>query len=52
VLKLELGEKGSGRTRYERRVDLKARLSRKGARKLLALDGGEIRGVLSLNIFE
>ena len=32
------------------RVDLKARLARKGPRKLLALDGGGIRGVLSLQI--
>lgn len=36
----------------ERRVDLKARLSRKGPRKLLAIDGGGIRGVLSLKIVE
>jgi hypothetical protein len=32
------------------RVDLKARLARKGPRKLLAVDGGGIRGVLSLQI--
>ena len=32
------------------RVDLKARLARKGPRKLLAIDGGGIRGVLSLQI--
>jgi uncharacterized protein len=31
-------------------VDLKARLARKGPRKLLAIDGGGIRGVLSLQI--
>jgi len=34
----------------ERRVDLTKRLARKGPRKLLALDGGGIRGVLSLHI--
>src|SRR5690242_4134487 len=34
----------------ERRVDLKARLARGGPRKLLAIDGGGIRGVLSLKI--
>src|SRR5215510_1252204 len=34
----------------ERRVDLTKRLARKGARKLLAIDGGGIRGVLSLHI--
>jgi hypothetical protein len=38
-----------GRT-PERRVDLKNRLARKGPRKLLAIDGGGIRGVLSLQI--
>jgi hypothetical protein len=32
------------------RVDLNARLVRKGPRKLLAIDGGGIRGVLSLQI--
>jgi len=32
----------------ERRVDLNARLTRNGPRKLLAIDGGRIRGVLSL----
>jgi len=34
----------------ERRVDLKARLARGSPRKLLAIDGGGIRGVLSLKI--
>src|SRR6266478_9733552 len=34
----------------ERRVDLAKRLARKGPRKLLAIDGGGIRGVLSLHI--
>ena len=34
----------------ERRVDLSARLARGGPRKLLAIDGGGIRGVLSLKI--
>src|SRR5262249_42169448 len=34
----------------ERRVDLAERLARKGPRKLLAIDGGGIRGVLSLLI--
>jgi len=34
----------------ERRVDLAKRLARKGPRKLLAIDGGGIRGVLSLQI--
>jgi len=38
-----------GRT-PERRVDLHSRLARKGPRKLLAIDGGGIRGVLSLQI--
>jgi len=33
-----------------RRVDLTERLARKGPRKLLAIDGGGIRGVLSLLI--
>lgn len=32
------------------RIDLKARLARNGPRKLLAIDGGGIRGVLSLQI--
>ncbi|MDI3561150.1 patatin-like phospholipase family protein [Bradyrhizobium sp. Arg816] len=36
----------------ERRIDLKARLERGGPRKLLAIDGGGIRGVLSLKILE
>jgi patatin-like phospholipase/acyl hydrolase len=34
----------------QRRVDLTERLARKGPRKLLAIDGGSIRGVLSLHI--
>lgn len=34
----------------ERRVDLKTRLGSKAPRKLLAIDGGGIRGVLSLSI--
>ena len=34
----------------QRRIDLTARLTRKGPRKLLAVDGGGIRGVLSLQI--
>jgi hypothetical protein len=34
----------------QRRVDLTERLARKGPRKLLAIDGGGIRGVLSLLI--
>jgi hypothetical protein len=34
----------------EIRVDLKARMARPGPKKLLALDGGGIRGVLSLQI--
>ncbi len=38
-----------GRT-PERRVDLNGRLARNGPRKLLAIDGGGIRGVLSLQI--
>jgi hypothetical protein len=36
----------------ERRVDLSGRLARKGPRKLLAIDVGGIRGVLSLKILE
>jgi uncharacterized protein len=40
-----------GRT-PERRVDLNARLMRKAVRKLLAIDGGGIRGLLSLKILE
>ena len=35
-----------------RRVDLKARLANKGPRKLLAIDCGGIRGVLSLKILD
>ena len=34
----------------QRRVNLADRLQRKGVRKLLAIDGGGIRGVLSLQI--
>src|SRR6266508_5808994 len=34
----------------QRRVNLIERLARKGPRKLLAIDGGGIRGVLSLKI--
>jgi patatin-like phospholipase/acyl hydrolase len=34
----------------QRRVDLTERLARRGPRKLLAIDGGGIRGVLSLHI--
>ena len=34
----------------QRRVTLKDRLEGKGARKLLAIDGGGIRGILSLHI--
>ena len=35
-----------------RRVDLRARLASKAPRKLLAMDGGGIRGLLSLQILE
>jgi uncharacterized protein len=35
-----------------RRVDLKARLAGTGPRKLLAIDGGGIRGIISLKILE
>jgi hypothetical protein len=35
-----------------RRVDLKRRLAREGHHKLLAIDGGGIRGILSLMILE
>ena len=39
----------TGRT-FERRVKLTDRLAAKGPRKLLAMDGGGIRGVISLMI--
>ena len=39
----------TGRT-LQRRVNLTARLARSGPRKLLAIDGGGIRGVLSLMV--
>jgi patatin-like phospholipase/acyl hydrolase len=35
-----------------RRVDLRARLASKAPRKLLAMDGGGIRGLLSPQILE